>query len=216
MPSRLPAAPAAALLLLALAAGRAHAQFGGPSDRPLRIGISGGVAVPVGDFKDGFQQGALRRDLQAGLAAQGFVEVRAPGTPFGFRAAVGYNRFGVGRVTTGTTGAELTGAGGSSQVLAGIGNVTLQFPAGPIRPYILAGLGAFRVQNTLTDAGTGAAAGEVSETNFGINGGAGLQLRLGPIDGFLEARLANVYTKQERFGNLKNVQYVPVTFGVLF
>ena len=57
---------------------------------------------------------------------------------------------------------------------------------------------------------------DVSETDFGINGGAGVTLRLAGLEAFAEARVANVYTKRERFGNLKTVQYVPVTFGVLF
>lgn len=213
-------ATAAVAAVLALTASRARAQFGGsPAARPVRFGISGGVAVPVGDFKDGFQAGALRRDLQTGVAGQGFVEFRPAGFPVGLRASVTYNRFEVGKVRLGTSGAEVSGADGTSEILGGLGNVTLQFPAGPIRPYVLAGVGAFNVKNSLTGlTGTGAAAQpeDVSETNFGINGGAGLLLRLGGVEAFLEARVANVYTKRERFGNLKSVQFVPVTFGLLF
>lgn len=209
---------ALAVAVLALVATRARAQpVGSASTRAVRVGIGGGVAVPVGNFKDGYQSGSLRRDLQNGVTGQGFVEVRPAGLPVGLRASVTYSRFGIDKVRVGSTGAEVTGADGTSEILGGLGNVTLQFPGGPIRPYVLAGVGAFNVKNRFTGL-TGAAAqsADVSETDFGINGGAGVALRLVGLEAFVEARVANVYTKRERFGNLKTVQYVPVTFGVLF
>jgi hypothetical protein len=209
---------AVAVAVLALLATRARAQPGGSAPaRAVRVGIGGGVAVPVGNFKDGYQSGSLRRDLQNGIAGQGFVEFRPAGLPIGFRASVTYNRFGIDKVRVGSTGAEVTGADGTSEILGGLGNVTLQFPGGPIRPYVLAGAGAFNVKNRFTGlTGSAAQSAEVSETDFGINGGAGVTLHLAGFEAFVEARVANVYTKRERFGNLKTVQYVPVTFGVLF
>jgi opacity protein-like surface antigen len=209
---------ALAIAVLALLATRARAQPGGSAPpRAVRVGIGGGVAVPVGNFKDGYQSGALRRDLQNGVAGQAFVEFRPGAFPVGFRASVTYNRFGIDKVRVGSTGAEVAGADGTSEILGGLGNVTLQFPGGPIRPYVLAGVGAFNVKNRFTGL-TGAAAqsADVSETDFGLNGGAGVTLRLAGLEAFVEARVANVYTKRERFGNLKTVQYVPVTFGLLF
>ena len=207
-----------AVALLALLATRARAQPGGSAPvRAVRVGIGGGVAVPVGNFKDGYQSGSLRRDLQNGVAGQAFVEFRPAGLPVGLRASVTYNRFGIDRVRVGSTGAEVSGADGTSEILGGLGNVTLQFPSGPIRPYVLAGVGAFNVKNRFTGlTGATAESEDVSETDFGINGGAGVTLRLAGLEAFVEARVANVYTKRERFGNLKTVQYVPVTFGLLF
>jgi opacity protein-like surface antigen len=204
----------------ALVAGHAaRAQSATPSERPIRIGIGGGVSMPVGDFKNG-DASALRRDFKQGAAGQGYIEFRAPGTPFGFRASVTYNRFGVGNLQLGGSGAQAAAASdGYSQVLGGLANVSLQLPTGPIRPYVLAGLGAFNVKNTASLAATPGgvvAAPDESSTNFGVNGGAGVLIRLGGIEGFAEARVANVYTKQEKFANLKNLQYIPITFGLSF
>jgi Outer membrane protein beta-barrel domain len=224
-PARLTPLALAAVLAAASAPRVAHAQ-GDPTSRPIRFGIGGGVSMPVGDFKNGGDAAAIKRDFKQGVAGQGYVEFRAPGTPLGFRAAVSYNRFDAGKVqfsrigTGGGTSTTTTESEGYSQILGALGNVTLQLPTGPIRPYVLAGVGAFQLKNTanlaVTPAGSLTAAPEQSTTNFGVNGGAGLLLKLGPVEAFAEARLSNVYTKAEKFANLKSVQYVPITFGLSF
>jgi opacity protein-like surface antigen len=202
----------------------ALAQSADPTDRPIRFGIAGGVALPIGDFKDGVDVAAVKRDFKQGFAGQAFLDVRAPGTPLGFRAAVALNRFQAGdvqftRTTPGGT-QTATAPDGYSQILAGIANVTLQLPTGPIRPYVLAGLGAFNVKNAanvaIAPGGSLIESDAQTSTNFGINGGAGVLLRLGRIEGFVEARLTNVYTKEEKFANLKSVQFIPVTVGLTF
>ena len=216
---------AAAALASSLVVRSAGAQRSDPAQRPIRVGIGGGVSLPVGDFKNGGDAAAIKRDFKEGVAGQGYVEFRAPGTPLGFRAAVSYNRFGAGNVQftrTGTGGTTTTTAAtnGYSQILGGLANLTLQLPTGPIRPYVLAGVGAFNLKNTanvaVTTAGGVTTAPEQSTTDFGINGGAGLLLKLGGIEAFAEARMANVYTKADKFANLKTVQYVPITFGLSF
>lgn len=75
----------------------------------------------------------------------------------------------------------------------------------PTGDYVTAGLGAL---NFKVDGGDG-------ETKFAINGGAGLAMRLFGADAFIEARVANVYT-DEGFIDTKGIQYVPVTFGIVF
>src|SRR5205807_3308609 len=98
-----------------------------------------------------FDASAIGRDFKNGVAGQGFVEIRAPGTPLGFRAAVSYNRFNVTQVqyTVARPGTPTTSTtpDGYSQIIAGLANVTLQLPTGPIRPYVIAGLGAFNLKN---------------------------------------------------------------------
>lgn len=214
-------AAASAVVLSASARG----QSADPAARPIRFGIAGGVAIPAGDFKTGGDAAALKRDFKQGVAGQGYVEFRAPGTPLGFRAGVSFNRFKASDATftsTGPTGTPRTTTltGDYSQVLAGLANVTLQLPTGPIRPYAIAGIGAFELKNTaavqITPGAGVIAAPDESTTSFGIDGGAGVLLRLGGIEAFAEARLANVYTKQDKFANLKTVQFVPITFGLSF
>jgi len=214
-----------AAALVAAGVPRSGAAQADPTARPIRFGVGGGVSLPVGDFKDGGDAAAIKRDFKEGVAGQGYVEFRAPGTPLGFRAAVSYNRFKAGDLTVTRTGAggtptTSTITDGYSQILGGLANVSLQLPTGPIRPYVLGGVGAFNLKNTatlVTTPGAGVTTGaEQSTTNFGINGGAGVLVRLGGVEAFAEARIANVYTKAEKFANLKSVQYVPITFGLSF
>ncbi|MEK7329775.1 MAG: hypothetical protein AAB113_03140 [Candidatus Eisenbacteria bacterium] len=93
--------------------------------------------------------------------------------------------------------------------------MTLGVSAGPVKRYIIAGLGAF---NTRTDV---ANAGKLSQTQFGVDGGAGVEFRLGAISGFIEGKLQNIFTDQgfsSALGSAKefSTRIIPVTFGVFF
>ena len=54
-----------------------------------------------------------------------------------------------------------------------------------------------------------------SQLKFGIDGGAGLALKIGRLYAFIEGHLQNVYT-QRGLIDAKSIQAVPVSFGVLF
>ena len=62
-------------------------------------------------------------------------------------------------------------------------------------------------------------AGTESETKFGIDGGAGVEFKLGGIRGYLEGRLENVYTDKgftSAFRDKNSTQVIPVTFGFMY
>jgi hypothetical protein len=54
-----------------------------------------------------------------------------------------------------------------------------------------------------------------SQFSFGLDGGAGLAVSIGRLSAFVEGRVQNVYT-QKGMTNLKSIQSVPVSFGILF
>ena len=87
---------------------------------------------------------------------------------------------------------------------------------GPMTPYVTAGLAGFNIKTKLSDVQAGAE--DESETNFAINGGAGLSLRLLGASAFIEAKVNNVYADKRFISNkeLKALQFVPVTFGFVF
>jgi hypothetical protein len=88
---------------------------------------------------------------------------------------------------------------------------------GPIRPYVLAGVGAFNVKDVMSAAAASSSPEQsFRSTNFGIDGGAGVALKLGRIDAFVETRLQNVYTKQHGLVDTKSIRAFPVSFGVTF
>ncbi|MFN2399031.1 MAG: hypothetical protein ABR543_10405 [Gemmatimonadaceae bacterium] len=125
--------------------------------------------------------------LKNGINGQGYLPFRLPGGLPAFRVNVSYQKFDFKEAVL------LPGQTGD-------------------RPYITAGLGAFNVRNAIETAST---TSKVSDTKFGIDGGAGFALKLGRIDGFIEARIQNVYT-DEGIIDTKGVQFVPVTFGLVF
>lgn len=199
-----------------------HAQFPAgdpavsatPSTRPLRIGFGGGVVVP--------RTGATARKLRSGLHGQGFVLLQLPAGLPALRANFDYARMrlqppAIPSLPGGS--APVVGAPAPTvptpdetlrTLMAGVASLKVDLLRGPVRPYVLAGVGAFRLtdepQRGLTDATR-------RQLDFGIEGGAGLSIRLGPIDAFAETRLQNVYTKQKGLIDTKSVRAFPVTFG---
>jgi hypothetical protein len=193
-------------ILLAIAApgvfsSAAIAQFpgSGPSSRPLRLVVSGGVAMPTGGFKDAHDLG-YHADVSLLLNIAGF--------PLRIRPEVSLTRFDLkDAITGGSAGAY--GAGGYSQLLGGFGNVEIPLAGGL---YVLAGVGML---NLRTEPGDGSAAPAPSSTEFAIDGGAGFRFRIGSIDGFIEGRVNNVFTDQGAL-NVRDVRVIPVTFGLVF
>ena len=193
------------LLLLAVASlvTVAHAQMENGTDtgskRMVSFGIGGGVSVPVSDARDAFK---------TGFNGQGFVRLNLKMLPIAPRVDFQFQRFNIDDAKFQTPGVS-----GNGQLLAGVANLQyFVMPHGPARPYIVAGLGAY---NFKTDV-TGIAGASKSDTRFGVNGGAGVLFKLGSlVSGYVEGRLDNVFS-DKGFIQSKQVQVIPVTFGVVF
>ncbi len=198
------------VVVVALAAGfagRAAAQMplssgSGEEHHLIRIGFGGGASVPTAHAADA---------LKTGVNGEGFVLVDlGMGLP-ALRFNLGYQRFNYKDVITGATGS------GQNSMLSGVGGLNLPlFSLGPIRPYLTGGVGAFDLKDSFSGATppttTAAAA---SAIHFGIDGGGGVQLKLGRLEAFVEGRIQNVYTDQGVI-NAKTIQAIPVTFGIMF
>ncbi len=182
-----------------LVAAPAGAQLPGASGKMIQIGVGGGASVPVGHAENA---------LKEGFNVRGFVKVKPPVLPVGIRGALGYQKFSLDQVPAGTDG--------TGNILSGLGGITLGKSVGPIRPYITASIGAFRIERKLDANGVETKA---HETKFGIDGGAGLEFKLMSLNGFVEARLENVYTNEGFDPSLtdkSSTRIVPVTFGLMF
>lgn len=188
-------AAAVTLALLSVTRAVQAQRLGDDGQHLIRIGAAGGVVVPTSD---------TRAALKQGIHAQGFVLVNLrPGVPL--RLNLGYQKFAA-------TSPALAADSGSTEILAGVAGTQLDLLHGPVRPYVILGLGGFDVRNLMTAA---AAAGSANQLKFGIDGGVGLALRLGRLDAFVEGHLQNVYT-QRGLIDARSIQAVPVSFGVLF
>lgn len=179
----------AAVLVASLAlAGGAHAQM-----RPS-FGVMAGAALPTGDFaksyKSGYTVGAL-------------LGLHPEASPIGFRIDGAYSRFDF----------KGTNAGGlRTSILQGTGNVVLGGggEAGMVKPYFIGGIGIYNVKVDASSVG-----GSVSDTKFGFNGGAGLDLPLTGISAFVEARYHYIMTDNGNAGG-SNTAYVPIAVGIRF
>ena len=203
-----------ALSLVALTATSADAQFHTNqqgSRRPVSVAFGGGASVPVGNYKD---------VLKAGWNGQGSLIFNLPGIPIALRADLNYNKFTFENNLPFSTG----GGGGTvattdditQQILGGLANITIPFNMGPISPYVTAGLAGFNIKTKFGDAFPGAE--DESDTKFAVNGGAGLSMRLMGVSAFIEAKINNVYTDKKLISNkeMKDLQFIPVTFGFVF
>ena len=189
---------AAASLALAAAAASAHAQ-----QHKIRVGFGGGVSMPVSEAGDAYK---------SGLNGKGFVLVNLGGLP-SLRFDLGYQKFDYKQESQNALGPG--GSDATSQILSGVAGLHLDLiRVGPVRPYLLAGLGAFNVRSSLDSLGNDT--GTVSTTKFGIDGGAGVAFTLGKrLDAFVEAKIQNIYTDQGAI-DTKSIRVIPITFGIMF
>jgi hypothetical protein len=154
--------------------------------------LGGGLTLPLGDFGDGFNTG------WHGLAAVSF----APATfPLGFQVDGMYQRFSVDD----GGGVDVDA---HSQFIQGTVNAIYKFKTSEtsqIRPYLIGGVGLYNSKISGDDIPDDL---EESETDFGINGGAGFDFKFGNVGAFIEGRFHNVFADPD------NANFIPITVGV--
>ena len=149
---------------------------------PVRFGLAGGVSIPTGDGSD---------DMETGFHGQVMLGFGMIALPVRLRADVSYHKW---NAKEGLLGA------GDQRVISGALNANIGLGGIGVKPYVSGGLGVYNSKVEDFDA----------ETDFGINGGIGLEFSLTGMSTFLEARYVNVFTEGE------STQFIPITFGILF
>jgi hypothetical protein len=190
---------AAFALGLSVAATSAQAQeTTTTTTRPVRFGVSAGLSIPTGDFGD---------VVNTGFNLNGLVEGKLTTVPIALRGEFTFDHFGFDE--------SALGFGGSERVLAGVANALYYFPVSVngnvIRPYVIGGAGIYNGKFNFDDAPDPG-----SDTNFGLNGGAGIELPLTGIAVFLEARLHYVFSDNGDNGLGYNAGFVPLVVGLRF
>jgi hypothetical protein len=89
------------------------------------------------------------------------------------------------------------------RVLSATANAIVNLTPGASSPYLIGGLGLYNTK--FGDA--------ASDNDLGVNLGGGLRLPMGSLRGFFEARYHAVLGNR---GAGTHIQFVPVTFGILF
>lgn len=142
------------------------------------LGASFGISVPTG---------SLSRGHAAGFNLAGIAEYEAPGQAMGVRGELFYERFGA---ESGATGVKAVQTG------AAIVDAIYHFQESSFHPYLIGGMGLYRV--------TG------SGSRPGFNGGVGVRIPLTGMTAYFEARLHKVLTDGSSYLSL------PISFGLSF
>ena len=187
MHTRLVSTGALALALAAPAAIAGAQDIG--ATRAFTIGVAAGATVPTGDFADAYG---------TGFNITGMVGFQPAALPVGVRFDLMYHSLPGDEIA----GVELD----DLNIIAGTANAVLTVSnAGGVRPYLIGGIGLYRA-----DGG-----GDETSTDFGLNGGAGIEFGLAGFSTFLEARFHSVFIDDEGT-DVGNLNLIPITFGLRF
>jgi Outer membrane protein beta-barrel domain len=152
--------------------------------KPFSIGVAGGAAQPMSDLKTGSNTGFNGTVLMA---------INLPLIPVGLRVDGSYNQF-----------AAKASGDAKLHIMSATGNLVFKLPSVGVSPYLIGGAGMY------IPAVTAPGAASVSENHFGWNAGAGINVPMGFLKGFLEARYNRVSV------NGSSMEFVPVTLGIMF
>ena len=152
----------------------------------VRFGLAGGLSLPQSDAGNSFESGFH------GQVMLGFGMIALP---VKLRADLTYHNFGAKDNALFDTDDELriiSGALNGIMTMGGIG----------VKPYLTGGIGMYNSEFS----------GFESETDFGINGGIGLEFSLTGLSAFAEVRYVNVFVGDDA----GDISIVPITFGLMF
>ncbi len=173
------------LCFLALVAAVAIPGLANAQNRTA-IAIAAGQSQPLGKL----------RETQAPGLALDLGIIRGPDeAPIGLRLDIGYDKL-PGKTVKGLKQAD-------RKTLSGTGDIVFGFSGYAIKPYVLAGGGAFKMTSKT------AAADE--RTRFGFDFGLGATIAVGSKAIFIESRVNSIAQH-----NAKPLRYVPIIFGFLF
>jgi len=162
-----------------------------PLQAQFSIGVAGGATTASGSINN-------RQDMgYNGLIA---VQAGLPLFPFKLRADLQYNSFGASSLTNAFSRAT---AGTDARVISGSINAVIGLLPGPIKPYLIGGVGYYDTQFT----------GSGSTRKVGYNVGAGLKV----TKLFVEARMHSVQNTRFDVANGRTTsRFIPISAGFMF
>jgi hypothetical protein len=178
----------AALAVLLVSANASSAQ----SSKAISLGISGGAAIPAGDFADLYTTGY-----------NGTISLifRSVGSPIGLRVDGMYNKLSV--KDDALISVPGFGVVDAAVISGANANLVYHLPGTGISPYLIGGGGIYNLKLDIDDGDS-----PDSDNKFGVNGGIGAAFPLSGFSTFIEARFHHVFTDN------KATQFIPVTFGI--
>lgn len=153
---------------------------------PIRFGLAGGLSLPTGEDKDVVKNG-FHGQIMLGF---GMIAL-----PVKLRADLSYHDFN-GKDEPLLEDVNFRIISGALNAIVGMGGIG-------VKPYFTGGLGMYNMK-------VEAFGEDESATDFGLNGGVGLEFSLTGMSTFVEARYIHIFSEDEA------TQIIPITFGILF
>ena len=178
-------------MAVATALGIPAAHASAQTQSPVGFGVFAGASLPVGDF--GNVGGT-------GWHAGGLIDWRSPLFPVGIRGDLAYHQFGSKNNFT-------------PKFVAGTLNLVWSFPASAesaLSPYVIGGGGFYNRRGSCTNCGNVVI---VSDTKFGVNGGAGVLVPLSGFGSLIEARYHLIFTSD---ATTSNSSFITLSAGIIF
>ena len=150
------------------------------------LALSAGPSTPIGKLRDTQDRGF---DVNLGLIRG------SDDSPVGLRLDLGYDRF-PGKTVSGVKNPD-------RRVVAGTADMVIAASGYTLKPYVIAGVGAFKMSSTSASGG--------AKTRFGFDFGAGFTIPFASRAFFIEGRLNSISQN-----NAKPLRYMPVVLGILF
>lgn len=179
-----------------IAALTAAMLLGAPALRAqgAEFSLGGGIGVPLDQFDSTAKLG------WHGLAAVSFVPT---GWPVGIQIDGSYQQFNLDdEAFPGFSGLK-------NRLIMGTGNIVFKFKTSEessFRPYLIGGVGVYNSKVTGADDPNDVLPG--GETKFGLNAGAGFDIKTSGIGLFLEGRFHDVFFEGD------NLKFIPITLGI--
>jgi opacity protein-like surface antigen len=150
--------------------------------------LGGGIDLPLDTFDDAFKTGFH------GMAG---VSVVPTGWPVGIQVDGTYSQY-----------SDDSPLDIKEQLIYGTANIVYKFKTSEesrFRPYLIGGGGVYNSKPKGDDVPTGVD----SETKFGINVGAGFDVKAGAVGLFAEGRFHDVFLSDS-----PNLKFIPITVGI--
>lgn len=164
------------------------------SNKSLSLGVSGGAAIPVGDFGE---------DYTTGYNGTVSLMFRSFGSPIGLRIDGMYNHMKV--KDDRTIGVPGFGVVNAAVISSANANLVYNLQGTGITPYLIGGAGIYNLKLDIDEGDD-----PDSDNKFGVNGGIGAAFPLSGFNTFIEARYHHVFSEGSSTG------FIPVTFGISF
>ncbi len=162
----------------------------GAAQTPVSFSVGGGVTIPLGSTSDA---------LKTGWHGQALFRFKPLVSPVGLQIDGMYQRLSFDEALP----------DGYTQIINGTANVVFGFPVSEetrFRPYLIGGVGLYNFKSKFDVGPDGD-----SETDFGINAGAGFDAGFGGGTFFVEGRFHNVFAS-----DVDDTKFIPITAGVRF